>query len=74
MKNLMRHIAMVALVVALAAGGYMAYQHYFATHNEVEVQLLNNLFGGNNSGSYDEGYDRGYEAGYAAAEKELENN
>jgi len=29
---------MAALVVALAAGGYMAYQHYFAAHDQVEIQ------------------------------------
>ena len=44
MKHVMKHIAMVSLVVALAAGGYMAYQHYFAAHNEVEVQKCGSFF------------------------------
>ena len=43
MKNVMRHIAMVALVVALVAGGYMAYQHYYGAQDEVKVQCLNIL-------------------------------
>jgi len=38
MKHLMKHIAMVALVVALAAGGYMAYQHYYGAKEEVKIQ------------------------------------
>ena len=38
MKHVMKHIAIVALVVALAAGGYIAYQHYFAAQDEVKIQ------------------------------------
>jgi len=56
MKHLMKHIAMVALVVALAAGGYMAYQHYSAGKDEVKVQLLDNLFGTSDS-RYSQGYN-----------------
>ena len=40
MKNVMKHIAMVALVVALAAGGYMAYQHYYSAKSEVKIQNI----------------------------------
>jgi len=32
---------MAALVVALAAGGYMAYQHYFDGKGEVNIQDCN---------------------------------
>jgi len=66
MKHVMKHIAMVALVVALAAGGYIAYQHYFVAQDDVKVQLFNI---GTNSGSYDEGYNNGYNAGLAACHR-----
>lgn len=38
MKHLMKHIAMVAVIVALAAGAYMAYQHYSASTVNVTIQ------------------------------------
>ena len=46
MKNVMKHIAMLVLVVALAAGGYMAYQHYFAAQDEVRIQQKRKTNGG----------------------------
>lgn len=61
MKHLMKKIAIVALVVAVAVAGYMAYEHYYGSKKEnVKVQLLNF---GTSDGSYDRGYrdaQRGY--------------
>jgi uncharacterized membrane protein YebE (DUF533 family) len=56
MKHLMKKIAMVVLVVAIAAAGYMAYQHYYGSNKEdVKVQFLNFGTDGYN-GSYNQGY------------------
>ena len=40
MKNIIRHIAIIALIVALAACGYIAHQYYFAAQEEVKIQKI----------------------------------
>ena len=55
MKHLMKHVAMVAVVVALAVGAYMAYQHYSAKNEDVKVQLFNSY--PSDGGSYRQGYN-----------------
>ena len=38
MKHFTKPIVIAAGIVALVIGSYIAYQHYFAAHNEVEIQ------------------------------------
>lgn len=57
MKHLIKHFVMVAVIVALAAGAYMAYQRYSASKSEVKIQLFDGW--GHNNGSYDQGYRDG---------------
>jgi hypothetical protein len=69
----MKQIAIIAIVIVTAAAGYMAYQRYYANHDNVKVQFLN--FGG----TYEDGDDlhhhnSSYNAGYAAGMKDCQNS
>ena len=72
MKNVMKHIAMIALVIALAAGGYMAYQHYYGAKEEVKVQFLN--FGGEYDGYHGPHRNSSYNRGYADGMRDCQNS
>lgn len=40
MKHFTKPIVIAAGIVALVIGSYIAYQHYFAAHNEVKIQSI----------------------------------
>ncbi|MDP3788691.1 MAG: hypothetical protein Q8Q60_05255 [Candidatus Chromulinivorax sp.] len=69
----MRQIVMILALIALAVGGYMAYQRYYAPQEDVQVQFLN--FGGN----YEDGddfhrhHDSNWRAGYEAGKHDASN-
>ncbi|AXK60615.1 hypothetical protein [Candidatus Chromulinivorax destructor] len=69
----LRQIGMLMLMFILGAAGYMAAQRYCAHQEDVKVQLLDNMFGGDRSdsdhnhrrrnASYNEGYQDGLHDG-----------
>ena len=59
MNHMRKHAVMIVVAILLAAAGYMAYQRYYASNEEVQVQFLN--FGGSYEG--DSSYQAGYRAG-----------
>jgi uncharacterized membrane protein YebE (DUF533 family) len=56
MKHLMKKLAMVALIVVVAAAGYMAYQRYQSNHHEDNVRIQSYTKCTNNSQCGSNGY------------------
>ena len=57
MNHMRKHAVMIVAALVIIAAGYMAYQRYYARHEEVQIQLLN--FGTESNGSYQAGYRDG---------------